>query len=137
MTITNVTKTRSIDFVKVESITENYPSHRIRIAIKTENIQTHFENYIWLSASDIEIFLSELSTLDEIRKGKATLESMSPGELELTIKAIDNLGHLAVACYFEKEDRVNNDYSYTVKVEFQIDPTGIESIRSEFLRLMN
>ena len=137
MTITNETKTRRIDFAKSESVREHYPSHRIQIAIKTENIQTHFDNHIWLSSSDIEKFLSELSILDEHRKGQVTLESMSPGELELTIKAIDNLGHLSVICHYIKEDRVNNDYSYTIRVEFRLDPTSITSIKNEFLKLMN
>jgi hypothetical protein len=137
MTITNETKTRRIDFAKLESVREHYPSHRIQIAIKTENIQTHFDNYIWISSSDIEKFLSELSILDEQRKGQVTLESMSPGELELTVKAIDGLGHLSVTCYYIKEDRIDNDYSYSIKVEFRIDPTSIPAIKRELLELMN
>jgi hypothetical protein len=92
MKITNELKTRKIDFLKIESVKEHFPSHRIQIRVKTENINADLNNYIWLSEADIDQFLIELETLDTCRAGQAVLESMSPGELKLTFQAIDNLG---------------------------------------------
>ena len=136
MNITNELKTRKIGLVKLESVKVHYPSHRFEIHIQTEDIQAKFNNNIWLSEFDIEKFLDNLSILDKDRKGQAKLESMSPGEFQLIFKAIDGLGHLAVICQFMKEDRINNDYSQDVKIEFQIDPTSLNSTRIDFLDLI-
>ena len=136
MIIENELKTRKIVFTKIESVFENYPSHQIQICVETENIKTDFNNYIWLSNDDIEKFLAELDELDKSRKGQAILESMSPGEMTLVFKPIDNLGHLSVGLQFIKEDRINNDYSFDIKVEFQIDPTSLNTVKNETIRLM-
>ena|SRR5688572_30709594 len=136
MTIKNEVKNRRIEFTKIESIKEHFPSHRVHIGIETENIKTNFNNSIWLSDADIEKFLVELDALDKSRKREATLKSMSPGEITLTFRPIDNLGHLSVSLRFVKEDRANSDYSFDVKVEFQIDPTSLTAIRSDAIKLM-
>jgi hypothetical protein len=136
MKITNELKTRNIDFLKIESVKEHFPSHRMQISVETENLHANFNNYIWLSEADIGQFLMELETLDKCRAGHAVLESMSPGELKLTFQAIDSLGHLSVALYYKKEDRIDKDYSYDIKVEFQIDPTSLPTVRNELLELI-
>ena len=136
MKITNELKTRKIDFLKIESVKEHYPSHRIQIRVETENIHANFNNYIWLSEADIDQFLIELETLDNCRAGHAILESMSPGELKLSFQAIDSLGHLSVTLYYRKEDRIDKDYSHEIKIEFQIDPTSLPNVRNELLELI-
>jgi hypothetical protein len=136
MIIENEIKTRKIEFIRIESVKERYPSHRVQIGIETENIKTDFNKHIWLSDTDIEKFLIELDALDRFRKGEATLESMSPGEMTLTFKPIDNLGHLSVSLRFIKEDQINRDYSFDVKVEFQIDPTSLTTVRNGSIKLM-
>ena len=134
MKITNELKTRNINFLKIESIKEHYPSHRIQIRVDTENIHANFNNYIWLSEADIDQFLIELETLDTCRAGQAVLESMSPGEVKLTFQAIDSLGHLSVALHYKKEDRIDKDYSYEIKIEFQIDPISFAYCTQQIVR---
>lgn len=136
MRITNELKTRQIDFTKLESMKEHFPSHHIEVRLETENLKGGFSNSIWLSDSDIEAFLIDLELLDSSRKGKAVLESMSPGELELVFKSIDNPGHLSVALQMVKEDPVNCDYSYNIRVEFQIDPTSLPLVGRELEELI-
>lgn len=136
MKITNELKTRKIYFLKVESVKEHFPSHRIQIRVETENIHADFNNYIWLSEADIGQFLMELESLEKCRAGQAVLESMSPGELMFTFQAIDSLGHLSVTLYYKKEDRIDKDYSHETKIEFQIDPTSLLTVRNELLELI-
>ena len=136
MTIENEVKNRRIEFTRIESIKEHFPSHRVQIGIETENIKTNFNNSIWLSDEDIGKFLVELDALDRSRKGEATLKSMSPGEMTLTFRPIDNLGHLSVSLRFVKEDKASSDYSFDVKVEFQIDPTSLTAVRNAAIKLM-
>jgi hypothetical protein len=136
MTIENEVKTRKIKFTRIESVKEHFPTHRVQIGIETENIKTDFNNHIWLSDTDIEKFLIGLDLLDRSRKGEATLESLSPGQMTLAFKSIDNLGHLSVSLRFVKDDRLNRDYSFDIKVEFQIDPTSLTTVRNGSIKLM-
>lgn len=136
MQITNEIRTRKIEFIKIESVKGQYPSHHIQIHIETENIRANFNNYIWIAEADIEKFLLDLETLDKNRSGQAVLESMSPGELQLTFQAIDNLGHLSVRCNYKKKDEMNKDYSYDLEVEFQIDPTSLRIVQNEIEALI-
>ena len=135
MIIENEIKTRRIQFIKLESVKEKFPTHRIQIRFETENIKADFENYIWVSDSGIAKFLNELDTLDRTRKGQAILASLGPGEMNLIFKSIDTLGHLSVFFKFVKEDKINKDYSYDVQIEFQIDPTSLKTVRNGLLNL--
>ena len=67
MQITNELKTRKIDLIKIESVKEHYPSYNLQILIGTENIQTNFNNFIWVSQTDIDNFLADLENLDKNR----------------------------------------------------------------------
>jgi hypothetical protein len=50
----------------------------------------------WVAASALLKFIEDLEELDRTRSGEATLQSMSPGEFDLTIRTADALGHLLV-----------------------------------------
>ena len=134
MTITNELKTRKIDLVIVESVNEHYPSHHVEVEIETENIHT-FNNFVWLSVSDIEEFLESLDTLDKYRKGQATLQSMSPEDFQLTLKAVDDLGHVSATSRLRKKV-LTHDYAFDTQIEFEIDPSTVRTIISEFKNLM-
>jgi hypothetical protein len=97
MKITNEIKTRTIEFIKLESFKEHFPSYKVEIRVETENIKTSFNNHTWLNEADIEQFLIALTDLDKYRTGQATLGALTPDELELTFRSIDNSGHLSVA----------------------------------------
>ncbi len=137
MKITNEIKSRKIELIVIESVTEHFPSFQVQIIVETENIKTSFDNWVWISASDIEDFILSIDNLDQTRKGQAKLCSLSPGEFELTLKPIDLLGHIAVNLHFIKEDRIVNDYSFDIKVEFQIDPTSLQKIKMDMNKIIN
>lgn len=132
MRISNENKTRTIELIKIESVKEHYPSYKIRIKVDTENIKTDFDNFIWISETDIDTFLKELEILDRERKGEAVLNGMSPNEFSLVLKPIDLLGHLSIGFKLVKEDRIDKDYSYDIKVDFQIDPTILPKLIADF-----
>ena len=50
----------------------------------------------WIDGADMKGFLTDLRSLDETMKGKASLCSESPGEFLLEIMPIDTSGHFAV-----------------------------------------
>ena len=90
MKITNEIKTRKIELIVIDSVTEQFPSYQVQILVETENIKTNVDNWVWISATDIDKLIKSIDNLDQTRKGQAQLCSMSPGELELTLKPIDN-----------------------------------------------
>jgi hypothetical protein len=54
------------------------------------------ETKTWILRHDWFAFTQQLSILEETRSCEAHVESMSPGELALTVKSIDGLGHLGI-----------------------------------------
>ncbi len=135
MKIVSEAKTNSIEIIKLESVYESYPSYRIELKIDTQKVKATHANFIWVSLSDIETFLSQLEYLDKYRNQEAVLESMSPGEMRLIFKPLDPLGHLLVKLEIGKADNINHEYSYSVSVEFRIDPTALPYIKQDFITL--
>jgi hypothetical protein len=128
MKISNEVKSRIIEIAVIESVKEHYPSYQVVISLETENIRSCFSNFIWISGEDTQAFILALEKLDMTRKGLAVLKSMSPGEMSLIFRAIDDLGHLSVEFQIKKEDRISMDYAYDVSVSFQVDPTILPSV---------
>src|SRR5687768_12504108 len=52
--------------------------------------ETWVERHAWFA------FTQALTILEERRSGEASVESMSPGELHLTVKALHNRGHMGI-----------------------------------------
>ncbi|MDG0808056.1 hypothetical protein [Cohnella rhizosphaerae] len=70
-------------FLEIEQ--ERYPSISFRVHIK--DYMFSGEVYIWIEKEKIDNFLRDIKELNSSRKGKLTLESMSPEELELSIQS--------------------------------------------------
>lgn len=51
----------------------------------------------WIPRAGWMAFTQALSVLEVQRRGEASVASMSPGELELTVRAVDRAGHMAIA----------------------------------------
>lgn len=51
----------------------------------------------WVDSESLREFCRDLLGLEQTMSGEARLASMSPSELQLVIKAVDSLGHFAVA----------------------------------------
>ena len=50
----------------------------------------------WISRETWIEFCNQLRVLAERRQGEATIESISPNELRLTVRSIDRAGHMAI-----------------------------------------
>lgn len=75
----------TILFTFLEMEKERYPSISFRVHIKDHLFSG--EVNIWIEKEKIDNFLRDIKELNSSRKGKLTLESMSPEELELTIQS--------------------------------------------------
>jgi hypothetical protein len=54
------------------------------------------ENFVWIEAAELHGFVEALAALDPTSKGAVMLESMSPHELKLVVRALEKTGELAV-----------------------------------------
>ena len=136
MMIENEVKTRSIQLIVVDSELHYYPSYKISIQLKTEEITAKFDRSIWVSEADVQNFIQQLEILDKSRNGKAKLSSMSPDEFDLIIENLDTLGHLSVCLSLKRESSINLDYKDSLRICFEIDPTSIPSIVRSFTKEM-
>jgi hypothetical protein len=70
---------------------------RFAVRVRISGINTVFtaEGLRWVELRALVAFSEQLRVLEERRQGSASLESMSPGELQLQIRSTDRAGHMA------------------------------------------
>jgi hypothetical protein len=54
------------------------------------------ETHTWVERHDWFAFVQALTILEERRSRDANAQSVSPGELNLTVRALDRLGHMGI-----------------------------------------
>lgn len=128
MRIENETRLRFFELTVVDAETDHYPSYRIAIKVKTEELEGQFDRNIWFSEGDINDFVERLKVLDKTRNGFERISSLSPDEFELGIKNIDGFGHLAAYLRLNRTPGPNDGYGSTLTLEFEIDPSSISKI---------
>lgn len=95
---------------------------------------------VWFSREDINRFLSELRSLEESRKGSASLVNQSsPSKydpLRFEIFSVDEVGHFAVRADLSKVNYVGGGLQpLKVSVTFPFDAGDLPSMLIEFRRL--
>jgi hypothetical protein len=84
------------DFVELARADSGDDAHDLLLLVEVRNhgfsatMDTWVETRAWLG------FTQDLGILEERRQGQARLESLSPGELSLTVRSIDHAGHMGV-----------------------------------------
>jgi len=67
---------------------------RLSIQVRSSGFAGH--NDLWVRREGLVAFAAALAQLDRLLAGEARLSSISPEELELTVRAVSSRGHLAV-----------------------------------------
>jgi hypothetical protein len=67
----------------------------VSIEAEAEGFKGHADGHV--TGSDLRAFIASLEKLERSRKGKARLISALPGEFEVTVEAVDSVGHMGVA----------------------------------------
>ena len=86
-------------------------------------------NQVWVQREELKSFCTSLVKLEKYRKGEATLNSISPGELKLRIYSVDSQGHLAIegsTGYVVSSDL--NEHNHSVSFGFSIEPNQLVKI---------
>ncbi len=74
-------------------------------------------------------FLRELQSLEATRQGEATVESISPGELQLRIRSLDRAGHMGIEGLIGMRGP-RNEFRFTFDA-LEFDPTRLPSLVTE------
>ncbi len=84
---------------------------------------------VWFHPDEFERFRVELEDLERSRKGEARLVTMSPGELDLVIRIVDSLGHVAVEGVVGRHVYAEHEYyKLECRFGFPIDPTTLPGL---------
>jgi hypothetical protein len=88
------------DFVEIDLASQENAELRsqgdgcLRIRISSAGFTGH--SNVWVLADSLRSFCRALLALERDRRGEATIESISPGELKLKIRSVDSLGHMTI-----------------------------------------
>lgn len=94
---------------------------------------------VWVEKEIIKNFIDNLSVLDIERKGKASIEAMSPNEFELDISNYDSSGHIKVRYLIGKSrpsvghrDRLTS----IIQGEFELYPNNLVLLQNQFSEII-
>lgn len=82
------------DFVEVECVLDDSFDLLLMVRVSCRQFTATIDT--WVARDAWFAFAQQTTILEETRKGDAHLESMSPQELDLTIRALDPAGHMGV-----------------------------------------
>ncbi len=96
------------------------------VTVKVQSSGFVGSNDLWVEGAAFKLFCTQLVELERVRNGEATLSSISPDELNLTIKTIDALGHVAVigTTGYGIHDS-QQTYEHRVKFGFEFEPSQL------------
>jgi hypothetical protein len=84
------------DFVSMERLEGDQLSGDYLVLIEVRRHGFSGRSDTWIIREALLAFVRDLARLEEVRRGAATVESISPGELRLEVRATDSAGHMAV-----------------------------------------
>lgn len=92
----------------------------VQISISSSGFKGH--NDLWIQSDELRQFYVDLAALDRTLRDEAKLTSMSPDELELTIRNVSSRGHLAVSGktgYLVRSENTETWHSVSFGFEFE------------------
>ena len=110
------------DFVEIDIADSESDNTGDRyLTIKVQSAGFCGANDLWIHGAEFKAFCSGIIAVEEKRQGQVTLKSISPGELDLTIKSVSSLGHfviVGVTGYEVQREHAMIDHSISFGFEF-------------------
>ena len=103
----------------------------ILLSVKVEASSYSAADQSWVVAEEWDRFLTELTTLEERRQGRAVLEGASPDDLRLEFYSSDSAGHMAVQGHlgWNKPDGHVLRLRFGFSFEPDLLPTAVRAMR--------
>jgi hypothetical protein len=84
------------DQVVIEVADEEHYLGSIELSVEVASSGYTGHGFAWVDGKELATFVTQLTSLEEHRRGSAELEGMSPGEFAFRIWSVDRRGHMAV-----------------------------------------
>ena len=96
----------------------------ISITVSSSGFTGHTDTYV----VGFPEFCKVLISLEQARTGEAVLKSVSPGELELVVRAVDRKGHMAVegVVGYHYLGETGTRYWHAAHFGFEFDPSQLQ-----------
>ena len=94
--------------------------------------------HVWVAADDFQRFVEAVRVLERDRRGEAQLTSLSPDDLELSIRVRDRAGHVTASGFVGRTSCGSSGEFVTARVgfSFDVDPTYLPGIVAELESLV-
>lgn len=87
-----------VDFVfEIENVPFVSENNDTRLNLILQSGPYSASQQFWIHGNAMEQFIADLIQFEETRTGKVCLESMSPGELELTFERVSSAGRTSIS----------------------------------------
>lgn len=112
------------------------PSVRVAVTLSGEGFQGSYDS-VWLEDDEVRRFLAELEAFERTRQGPVHLSAMSPDEFELTVKAVDRVGHFRIEASLQRLVAMTNGLvPFTVAVALEPDPGSLPRMMCDLRALL-
>ena len=104
----------------------SYRDARVGVRIKSAGFSA--QNDVWVHVDALREFCRRLVALEESRKGVAILRSLSPGELDLSVRSVSGVGAMSVtgSCAYSVP-RPHGAILHRLEFGFEFDPSQLIS----------
>jgi hypothetical protein len=82
------------NYVSIDRIDPSEEDIRIAVEVRSRGFTGRIDT--WIMRQACIDFCERLSVLEHRRHGEATVESISPKELRLSVRSVDRAGHMAI-----------------------------------------
>jgi hypothetical protein len=99
------------------------------VEAEAEGFKGHADGHV--TRSDLKAFFEGLRKLEHTRKGKAVLISAAPDEFEVTVQAVDAVGHMAVIGTLRYTSLGGERPTQILRFEFDFEPNQlVEAVKA-------
>ena len=96
---------------------------------EAEGFKGHADGHV--AGADFRVFIEGLEKLERTRKGKAVLISAAPDEFQVTVQAVDGVGHMSVAGTLRYRSLGCERPTQILRFEFDFEPSQlIEAVKA-------
>ena len=121
------------DELEIQLLDQDQMYTEIRIFVSSFGFSGHKDTWV----EGISDFSRGLLALEKARTGEAVLKSVSPGELELKVRAVDRKGHMAVEGLIGKNQigETGTLYWHAFHFGFEFDPSQLlEAVKISWIK---
>jgi hypothetical protein len=127
--LTNSTNFFELELLREESDSgsvNGYPTVLFRAAASANGFRG--ESEAWVFTEHLEKFCKSLVSLNDLLRGEASLDSLSPNELSVKLASVNSRGYLGVSGQIGKHFFTeNSDYWHSVSFGFEFEPAQLQA----------